>query len=207
MRRQLIAFFLVTLSLCSSTLAHAESSPTTAASHPSLMLLVDKSRSMADAGRLEMVKAGIEKFVASIPVDSVNVGLMGFDSAPFYVARMQLLNEEAKETLLRRTKLLFPTGKRSIVPAFDFARRQIRGPGVMVIVSDGLLREEERDVISSMAREASAVGVSVSSIALGKAGVSGLTMIADAGKGASRECRKAEEVEAFLNDVLAKMMK
>jgi len=131
-------------------------------------LVLDKSRSMADANKEEYTKEAAREVVRNLKEDDL-VGVIGFDSAPFEVVRLGPLSE-TRDQALERIGRLFPSGKTNLMPAMDEARRRLEqapaGRKHMIILTDGQLPDAGQYYIE-LVKQLRLVGITVSTVLVG----------------------------------------
>lgn len=115
--------------------------PVEARGRADIMLLVDRSGSMAEGGKFDAAKAAVGEFVNNVDFTRHRVGLVPFNSDP-YVA--QPLTDRADRVLRALAQMGAPQGSTSIGAAIRMADREFDDTGratavkVMVVLSDGI---------------------------------------------------------------------
>lgn len=142
--------------------------PVEARGRADILLLVDRSGSMAEGGKFDAAKTAVAAFIANVDFARHRVGLVPFNSDP-YVA--QPLTDRA-DRLLRALSLMdAPQGSTSIGAAIRMADREFVETGrpiavkVMVLLSDGI--EPVADAIVAAAEASKARGTVFFTIGLG----------------------------------------
>ncbi|MEO8083770.1 MAG: VWA domain-containing protein [Ardenticatenales bacterium] len=133
-----------------------------------IMLLVDRSGSMAEGGKFDAAKAAVGQFVNNVDFTRHRVGLVPFNSDP-YVA--QPLTDRADRVLRALGQMGTPQGSTSIGAAIRMADREFEDTGratavkVMVVLSDGI--EPAAEGIIAAADASKATGTVFFTIGLG----------------------------------------
>lgn len=123
MNRRLLSFS-VGLVLLAPSLALG-AAPDTRAAKFATVLLVDKSRSMNEAGRLDYAKSVIRQITASV-AEGDFLGVTAYDSLPFILSGLTKVDPEFRTRTWERTDRLFPAGRTNFLPALDEAFRALK---------------------------------------------------------------------------------
>lgn len=170
-----------------------------------VQLLIDKSRSMADGGRIDFAKEAAIEVVDNLKDDDY-IGVMGFDVNPFVVIRLAKLNQVRSEAT-RRIGLLYPNKGTSVVAAIDEGRRDLlrasAGRKHMLILTDGEITDAPKHYYFEMIRQVRLLGITVSTVMLGSEGdESMLKEMANLGGGAFYRTNDARSLpKIFISDL------
>jgi uncharacterized membrane protein len=169
-------------------------------------LVLDKSGSMKDSGKIEFTRLAAEGVIDSLKSGDY-LGIIGFDSQPFVVlplGRIDDIRQKAKE----RIQLLFPRGNTQLLPALDIAHQELArvsaGRKHVVVLTDGRLPDEYamRDIYLQMVRRMSSLGTTLSTFLVGGDYSALLKDIAQSGGGAFYQAVSAEALpRLFLEDL------
>ncbi|RMG42530.1 MAG: VWA domain-containing protein [Candidatus Dadabacteria bacterium] len=131
-------------------------------------LILDKSRSMATANKIDFAKESAREVIRNLKDDDF-VGVIGFDFTPFEVVRMGQLRQIRRQALDRVSRL-FATGKTNMLPAIDEGRRRLMkvpaGRKHMIILTDGKI-PDAGPVYIEVVRQMRMLGITVSTVMLG----------------------------------------
>lgn len=149
-------------------------------------LLLDKSRSMLTANKLEFAKEAAAEVIRNLK-DEDYVGVIGFDTVPFEVVRLDLLRN-IREQAIDRLRRLIPAEKTNLLPAIDDGRRRLSsieaGRKHMIILTDGRLPDGGPYYVD-IVKQLRMVGITVSTVLVGDGGDDGLLHeMAEVGGGA-----------------------
>lgn len=149
-------------------------------------LVLDKSRSMADASKLDFAKEAAREAVRALKDDDF-ASVIGFDASPFVVVEMSNVGIN-RDKILDRVGRLFPAGRTNLLPAIDEARRGLlranAGRKHMIILTDGKIPDEGPFYIE-LVKQMRIMGITVSTVLLGGDADPGmLRTMADQGGGA-----------------------
>ncbi len=174
--------------------------------HFALVLLVDKSASMAQDGKIQSVRQAALQAVQALADDDY-FSLIAFDHAPFIVMDLRRISQ-AKELAAQRTANLYPAGQTNLLPALSIADQKLRSIQAMkkhiVLVSDETLATHGHEKYYleeiSNAKEA---GITLSCFAIGQDGdFSLLKLIAESGKGSFYRVSNAPDLpQAVVNEI------
>lgn len=170
-----------------------------------VQLLIDKSRSMADANRIDFAKEAAIEVVDNLKSDDF-IGVMGFDVNPFVVIRLAPVSE-ARAEARRRIGLLYPNKGTSLVASIDEGRRDLMrakaGRKHMLILTDGEITDAPRHYYFEMIKQVRLLGITVSTVMLGGEGdESMLREMANLGGGAFYRTRDARNLpKIFIADL------
>ena len=169
-------------------------------------LVLDKSGSMKDAGKIEFARLATESVAESLKTDDY-LGIVGFDQQPFVVlpmGRIQDVREKAKE----RIRLLFPRGNTQLLPALDIANQELSrvlaGRKHVIVLTDGRLPDEYamRELYLQMIRRFTSQGVTLSTFLIGGDYSGLLKEMADRAGGVFYQVSSAEALpRLFLQDL------
>ncbi len=169
-----------------------------------VILVIDKSRSMVYEGKIEGAKEAALSSINSLKDDDY-VGVIGFDSTPFVIIKLDKV-PEVKPIAERRLRNLTAAGKTNLLPALAAARQNLRTAEAsrkhIIVLSDGklpLAGNSYADEIGRLRDE----GISVSAVALGvEADIPFMKMIANYGKGAFYHTLDASHLpDIFIQDI------
>ena len=173
---RLLFTLLLSLVFCSTALA--EKSP------QAIVFLVDKSRSMSEGKKLDTVKQSLIKVFADLsPKDEV--AIIGFDSNPFLVLRMQSV-AQSSSLIEKRVNTLLPVGRTNLLPSLDLALRELQRsnnkPKRLFLITDG--KVSSRDAVMMMVDKITKEGITLSVLCIGlESDLAFLREIAIKGKG------------------------
>ena len=151
-----------------------------------VLLVMDKSGSMAHQNKIVAAKAAAKQSIESLK-DEDYVGVIGFDHAPFVIIDLKRVGE-VKHQADRRLRNLTAAGKTNLLPALAAARQKLKNASAsrkhIIVLSDGKIPLAS-DVYVEEINRLRSQGVSVSAVALGlEADVPFLKLLAKYGKGA-----------------------
>lgn len=167
-------------------------------------LVLDKSRSMGENSKIDFAKEGAREVIRMVK-DEDYVGVIGFDSVPFEVVKLDLAGR-IREEALSRVGRLFATGKTMLLPAMEEARRRLNaalaGRKHMIILTDGQI-EDAGTYYLEMVKQMRIMGITVSTVMVGGASDMGfLRSLAEAGGGAYYETSDPRSLpRIFISDV------
>lgn len=134
-----------------------------------IQLVLDKSKSMADEDRILYAREAAKAVVSGLK-DEDYLGVIGFDSNPFIVQRLDLL-ANIRNNVADRIDRLFPARRTNLLPAIDEARRgleQVRaGRKHILVLTDGRIPDGGPlylEIVKSMR----ILGITVSTVMLGE---------------------------------------
>ena len=131
-------------------------------------LIIDKSRSMSFASKIEFAKEAARGVINNLRDDDY-VGVIGFDNAPFEVVKLAKL-KEIRTHALERVGRLYATGKTNLLPAIEEGRRRLKGALAdrkhMIILTDGKIPDEGPYYVE-LVKRMSTLGITVSTVMLG----------------------------------------
>jgi Ca-activated chloride channel family protein len=169
-----------------------------------VVLLIDKSRSM-----LEENKIGAARSAAMVSIqamkDEDEIGVIGFDSAPFVIVRLSPARD-VKPIAQQRIGNLIAAGRTDLLPALAAARQSLVSSQMsrkhIIILSDGKMPLAGDAYVQEIARLRSE-GITVSTVALGiEADAPFLQMLSQYGKGAFYQTLDASRLpEIFVKDI------
>jgi uncharacterized membrane protein len=169
-----------------------------------VVLLLDKSRSMIHQNRILAAKRAAFSTINTLKDDDL-VGVIGFDSTPFVLIRLDTV-ANVKPGAERRLANLTAAGSTQLLPALTLARNQLSaakaGRKHLIILTDGKL-PDAGDIYFKEISKLDAIGATVSTIALGaEADVPFMKLLANHGKGAFYHTLSADTLpELFVKDV------
>ncbi len=133
-----------------------------------VMLVIDKSRSMADNQKLEYSKEAAREVIRNLK-DEDYVGVIGFDESPFEVVKMGLVGE-MRERAIERVGRLYPDKRTNLFPSMDEGRRKLEsvkaGRKHMIILTDGKIPDPSQSYLD-MIRQMGQAGITVSTVMIG----------------------------------------
>ncbi|MCC6221707.1 MAG: VWA domain-containing protein [Deltaproteobacteria bacterium] len=169
-----------------------------------VILVIDKSRSMIEEDKIVAAKRAALVAIDALKDDDL-VGVIGFDSTPFVIIRLDAV-PEVRQIASRRLQNLTAAGRTNLLPALAFAKSSLAKAEAsrkhVIILSDGKVENADSsyfDEISSLRK----VGVTVSTIALGlEADVPFLKGLSSQGKGAFYHTLDPNQLpQIFLHDI------
>ena len=169
-----------------------------------VILVIDKSRSMTQEGRINDAKNAALTAIEGLKPDDY-VGVIGFDASPFVIIRFSKVNE-VKPVAESRLRNLTAAGGTNLLPALSNARASFRNTQVsrkhIIVLSDGqfpLTQNEYTQEIEALRAE----GITVSGVALGgDADVGFMQMLAKYGKGTFYHTVDSKQLpQIFLKDI------
>lgn len=132
-----------------------------------IQLVLDKSRSMAEGDRIFFAREAAKEVVRNLKDDDY-LGVIGFDSNPFVVQKIEQLSI-IRDTVLDRIDRLFPARRTNLLPAIDEARRGLErikaGRKHMIILTDGKIPDASPLYIE-LVQQLKTVGITVSTVLL-----------------------------------------
>ncbi|MEZ4753797.1 MAG: VWA domain-containing protein [Bdellovibrionota bacterium] len=133
-----------------------------------VILVLDKSRSMADGSKLEYAKEAAKEVIKNLK-DEDYVGIIGFDDAPFVVVKLGQLST-IRSHAIDRVARLFAAGRTNLYPAADEARRSLMkvsaGRKHVIIMTDGKLPDAGAHYVS-LVNNMRLAGITASTVMLG----------------------------------------
>lgn len=150
-----------------------------------VILLLDKSGSMGEQGKLHAAKLAAISSIYSLKPDDF-VGVIGFDYAPLSVVDLDLV-EKAKLNAKERLANLTAYGQTNLLPGLALARLRLSkvtaGKKHIIVLSDGQIPTSS-DVLVGELNRVRAEGITISTVALGyEADGPFMKMLAQSGKG------------------------
>jgi len=167
-------------------------------------LVIDKSGSMAEEGKIEAAKMAALASIQSLK-DEDYISVIGFDAGPFVIIDVQPVGQ-AKREAEYRLRNLTAAGKTNLLPALATARQRLQKAGSsrkhIIVLSDGkfpLSSEAYIAEINNLRNE----GISVSAVALGvEADIPFMKILAKYGKGAFYHTLDARQLpRIFIEDI------
>lgn len=151
-----------------------------------VVLVLDKSRSMAYQGKIHAAKLAALSSISALK-DNDQVGVIGFDRVPFVIIPLARVSE-VKPRAERRLRNLTAAGETNLWPALGAARQALRKSNVsrkhIIVLSDGKIPLGRNDYTNEIKR-ARKEGITISAVALGaEADLPFMKMMAQYGKGA-----------------------
>lgn len=151
-----------------------------------VILVMDKSGSMAHQNKINAAKLAASKSIESLKDDDF-VGVIGFDHSPFVIIDLKEVGS-VRSQADRRLRNLTAAGKTNLLPALAAARQKLKGNRAsrkhIIVLSDGKIPLAS-DVYVEEINRLRSEGVSVSAVALGlEADVPFLKLLSKYGKGA-----------------------
>jgi uncharacterized membrane protein len=169
-----------------------------------VVLVIDKSGSMADENKIEAAKSAALASIDSLK-DEDFVSVIGFDAGPFVIIDVEPV-AQAKRDAARRLRNLTAAGKTNLLPALAVARQRLQKAGAsrkhIIVLSDGKFPLSSEAYISEI-NALRAEGISVSAVALGiEADVPFMKILAKYGKGAFYHTLDASQLpKIFVEDI------
>jgi Ca-activated chloride channel family protein len=172
-----------------------------------VQLVIDKSSSMSYDDKLEFAKEAAREVIRNLK-DEDYVGVIGFDSSPWILVRMDRVGD-IREQAIERVGRLFAAQRTNLMPAIDEARRgfsRVRaGRKHIIVLTDGKLPDAGPYYIE-LVRQLRLIGISVSTVMLGSEADPGvLKDMAELGGGTFYQTRDARMLpRIFLADIKAR---
>ncbi len=169
-----------------------------------VILVLDKSRSMATEGRIEAAKLAALASINTLQ-DRDLVGVIGFDASPFVIIRLEPVSK-AKPGAERRLRNLTAAGRTNILPSLQAARRSLApltdSRKHIIILSDGEFPPAGNEYIEEVKRLRDA-GITVSAVAVGlEADVPLMKLLAKQGEGGFYQTLDPANLpEIFIHDI------
>ncbi len=150
-----------------------------------VVLLIDKSGSMGELGKLRSAKMAAVSSIYSLKPDDY-VGVIGFDYAPLSIIELDKV-EKVKQNAKERLANLTAYGQTNLLPGLSLARLRLSkitaGKKHLIILSDGQFPPSSDAFVAEINR-LRADGITISTVALGfEADGPFMKMLAQAGKG------------------------
>jgi len=169
-----------------------------------LLLVIDKSRSMAENEKLEYAKEAAREVIRNLKDEDL-IGVIGFDDSPFEVVRLAPVSE-VRSLALERVMRLFPRGSTNLYPSMEEARRRLEGCNAgrkhMIILTDGKLPDASVQYFEAI-KQMRLLGLTVSTVMIGSEMDFGfLRAMAEYGGGAYYQTTNPSNLpKIFLQDV------
>lgn len=169
-----------------------------------VVLVIDKSRSMAYEDKIESAKRAAILSIDALKDDDF-ISVIGFDSTPFVIIRLAPV-PEVKPMAMRRLANLTPAGRTNLLPALAAARQALKsseaGRKHLIILSDGKVPYSGDEYVNEISR-LRADKITVSAVALGmEADVPFMKLLSDSGGGAFYHTLDPTKLpEIFLHDI------
>ncbi|RME61388.1 MAG: VWA domain-containing protein, partial [Candidatus Dadabacteria bacterium] len=169
-----------------------------------VILVIDKSRSMRSAQRLEYAIAAAGEVIRNLKADDY-VGVIAFDTTPYEVVRIGKLSliREAALDMIRR---VYPGNSTNPFPALDEARRRLKsvpaGRKHVIMLTDGKIPDEGPHYYA-LVDKLRLSGITLSTVLIGsEAGQRFLRELAQRGGGAFYHTESGSALpRIFLQDV------
>lgn len=134
-----------------------------------IQLVLDKSKSMADEDRILYAREAAKAVVSGLK-DEDYLGVIGFDSNPFIVQRLDLL-ANIRNSVADRIDRLFPARRTNLLPAIDEARRRLEqvraGRKHILVLTDGRI-PDGGPLYLEIVKAMRILGITVSTVMLGE---------------------------------------
>ncbi|MFN8390388.1 MAG: VWA domain-containing protein [Bdellovibrionota bacterium] len=169
-----------------------------------IALVIDKSGSMEEEGKIESAKAAALSSIRSLK-DEDFVSVIGFDAGPFVIIDVEPV-AQAKLDAERRLRNLTAAGKTNLLPALAVARQRLEKAGTarkhIIVLSDGKFPLSSDAYIAEINNLRNA-GISVSAVALGvEADIPFMKILSKYGKGAFYHTLDASQLPSiFVEDI------
>ena len=169
-----------------------------------VMLVVDKSRSMAESSKMQFVKEAAKLVVKNLN-DKDLVGIIGFDTNPFEVVKLTKI-AGLRDSIAERIGRIHPNRKTNPLPALDMAYWRLKdtkaGVKHIIFLTDGKIPDASshyREIINKMRF----AGITLSSVMLGPQSFANqVKELSDFGGGKFYQTSDPRKVpNIFLNDV------
>lgn len=170
-----------------------------------VVLLLDKSRSMKDNGKIDAAKRSAYVAINSLK-DGDLVSVIGFDVGPFEVIPL-IPVAQAKELADRRLRNLIAAEKTDVLPAMALARKSLANAQVgrrhIILLTDGKFGAYEAGAYQEVLTQLRNDGITISTVAIGsEADAPLLKMFASVGKGAFYQTLDPLQLpEIFVQDI------
>lgn len=160
--------------------------PKIARAPSAVMMVLDKSGSMAEQGRLHAAKLAAMSAILSLKPDDY-IGLVAFDGSPLSVIDFDTV-EKVKTVARDRLASLTAYGETNLLPALSLARLRLSkvnaGKKHIILLSDGNIKISSDKTVHEINNMIRPAGITVSTVALGyEADVPHMKLLASAGKG------------------------
>jgi uncharacterized membrane protein len=169
-----------------------------------VVLVLDKSRSMAFGNKIEYAKDAAREVVRNLKDDDF-VSVIGFDSTPFPAVPITQIRGK-REWAMGRIGRLFPAGKTNLFPAIDDGRRGLAtiqaGRKHMIVLTDGKIPDAGPYYLE-LVRQMRLEGITLSTVMMGgHSDVMLLREMATIGRGAFYQTTNAQSLpRIFLSDI------
>lgn len=171
-----------------------------------VILLIDKSRSMAKGDRMTAAKKAAFFSIKAMK-DEDYIGVIGFDTGPFEVLALDKAVKVKKIAEERLTNRLTPVGGTSLLDSLSLAKRRLRavntGVKHIIVLGDGEFQDGSSSLYFEEIEAARRAGITISTIALGgEADVPFMRRMATEGGGSFYQSISASRLpEIFLQDI------
>ena len=169
-----------------------------------IMLVIDKSGSMGEQGKLHAAKLAALSSIYSLKPDDF-VGIVAFDYAPLSIVELDT-TQNIKANVKERLANLTAYGQTNLLPALSLARLRLSkinaGKKHLIILSDGQFPPSSDAFVAEINRLRSE-GITISTVALGyEADGPFMKMLAQAGKGSFYQTVDASSLpKLFVDDI------
>mgnify|MGYP000040483391 CR=1 FL=1 len=169
-----------------------------------VLLVIDKSKSMREEGKLEAAKRAAIVAIDALKDDDY-VGVIGFDEGPFEVIPLKLVSINRADAP-NRIRHLFADGRTKLRDTLSLARKRLSdvdaGRKHIILLTDGETADGSDGYAGEM-QDLRAAGVTLTSVALGyEADAPSLKELARKGKGAFHHVLDPSQLpEIFFEDI------
>ncbi len=169
-----------------------------------VILVIDKSRSMLENNKIEAAKRAAFTSIETLK-DEDFVGVIGFDSAPFVLIRLDKVRE-VKPIAERRLRNLTAAGSTNLLPALALARKDLAKSQAsrkhIIVLSDGKVPPAGDEYLRELGHLKNS-DITLSAIALGlDADVPFMKMLSSQGRGAFYQTLDPSNLpEIFVRDI------
>ncbi len=171
-----------------------------------VMIVIDKSGSMAEQGKIMAAKLAALSTIESLK-DTDYVGVIGFDQGPLSVIEINLVAEVKKDAKYRLQANLNAEGHTNLLPALALANLRLAemkvGRKHIIVLTDGQIPQSNSDAFSNTINKIRQGGITISTVGLGyEADVAFLQYLAKSTKGSFYQTLDASRLpKIFLEDV------
>ncbi len=152
-----------------------------------VMLVVDKSGSMAEQGKIMSARMAALSSIQSLK-DEDYVGVIGFDSGPISIVELGKVKDVKGNARERLQGNLTAKGHTNLLPALSLARLRLEnikaGRKHIIVLSDGQIPQSRSDAFVQELNRIRKQHITISTVALGyEADVQFMKMVAEQGRG------------------------
>ena len=135
-----------------------------------VVLVIDKSGSMRDQNRMHYAKEAAKAIGRQLH-DADRLGVVGFDDSPFVVIYLDQVGRlRERDVISQQIERLKPGGQTYFLPALAEAKRQLErvaaGKKHVVLLSDGVTRGSQVELLNLISAMRDELAITVSAIAI-----------------------------------------